>query len=248
MELDPNFAQAHIVLGISRLATDNPSKAFGEFREAIAINPRLPEAHKLLGDLLVTMPTRPYAQAIQAYAAALELAPDYSDARLGLGDVQRAQGRIDEAIAEYELVLATEPENARGHYGLGKIYYTEKDLYHEAVAELQRAITLEPRLLEAHLTLGDLYEEKGLYQEAIERYRSVLFIDPHHPGATYGLALAYGHVDIPRAIQQWERYIDLASTLPSEKDWVAIAKKHLEKLQRGGSWTFRESRGETAGR
>jgi tetratricopeptide (TPR) repeat protein len=234
MELDPNFAQAHILLGTSLLTTDNPSKAFGEFRDAIAINPRLPEAHKLLGDLLVTMPTRPYTQAIQAYVAALDLAPDYSEARLGLGDAHQAQGRIEAAIAEYELVLATDPESARGHYGLGKIYYAEKDLYHEAVAEFQRAITLEPRLLEAHLSLGELYEEKGLYQEAIERYRSVLSIDPQHPGAAYGLALAYEHVDIPRAIEQWESYIDLASSLQSEKDWVGIAKKHLEKLRRGG--------------
>ena len=176
-----------------------------------------------------------YAQAIHAYAAALDLAPDYNEARLGLGDAQQAQGRIEAAIAEYERVLATEPESARGHYALGKIYYSEKGLYHEAVAEFQRAISLEPRLLEAHLSLGDLFSEKGLHQEAIDRYRCVLSIDPQHPGAAYGLALVYEQVDISKAVQQWERYIDLASTLPSEKDWVGIAKKHLQKLQRAGT-------------
>jgi hypothetical protein len=49
----------------------------------------------------------------------------------------------------------------------------------------------------------------------------------------YGLALAYEKVDVKQAIAQWERYIEVATNLPSEKDWVDIAKKHLGKLQRG---------------
>jgi TolB-like protein len=33
------------------------------------------------------------------------------------------------------------------------------------------------------------------------------------------------------AIVQWERYIALASQLPSEKDWVDVARQHLRKLK-----------------
>jgi hypothetical protein len=40
-------------------------------------------------------------------------------------------------------------------------------------------------------------------------------------------------VDAKKAIDQWERYIELASSLPSEKEWVDIARKHLNKLRRG---------------
>jgi tetratricopeptide (TPR) repeat protein len=116
---------------------------------------------------------------------------------------------------------------------MGKIYYNEKQLYHEAVAAYQQAIALDPKLLDAHLSLGELYEEKGLYEEAVARYSHVLSVEPAHPGATYGLALAYEKVDPKRAIEQWERYIELATSLPSEKDWVDIARKHLGKLQRG---------------
>jgi len=57
-------------------------------------------------------------------------------------------------------------------------------------------------------------------------------MDSRHPGASYGLALAYEKVDPKKAIEQWENYIELASTLPSEKDWVDIARKHLNKLRR----------------
>ncbi len=232
LEADPNFPLAHFALGVSLQATNNRWKASGEFRKSIQLDPGYPEAHKRLGDLLVTSPRRMYDQAIQAYAKALELAPDYAEAMVGLGDARQAKGQYDEAIQEYRRALQLEPESARVHFGLGKIYYNEKQLYHEAVAEYQQAIALDPKLLEARLSLGEIYQEKGLYQDAIGQYQQVLAQDPRHPGATYALALAYEKVDPRKAIDEWEHYIDLASTLPTEKDWVDIARKHLEKLRR----------------
>jgi hypothetical protein len=38
-------------------------------------------------------------------------------------------------------------------------------------------------------------------------------------------------VDPKEAITLWERYIQLAATLPTEKDWVDVAKLHLRKLK-----------------
>jgi len=233
LEADQNFAQARVALGRSLYATNNRWKASGEFRKALQLNPKLAEAHKLLGDMLLTSPRRLYDQAAQAYTAALEIWPDYAEARVGLGDARQAKGQFDEAIEEYRKALAVEPTNARVYLGMGKIYYNEKQLYHEAVDAYQQAIGLDPKLLDAHLSLGELYEEKGLYEEAVARYSYVLSLEPKHPGATYGLALAYEKVDVKKAMEQWERYIELATNLPSEKDWVDIAKKHLGKLQRG---------------
>jgi tetratricopeptide (TPR) repeat protein len=239
LEADQNFALAHMALGVSLYATSttgNPSnrwKASQEYRKAIQLNSKLAEAHKLLGDMLVTSPRRLYDQATQAYQAAIEIWPDYAEARVGLGDARQAKGQHDEAIEEYKKALAIEPSNARVHLGMGKIYYNEKQLYHEAVAAYQQAIALDPKLLDAHLSLGELYEEKGLYQDAVTRYSHVLSLEPKHPGAMYGLALAYERLDVKKAMEQWEQYIELASQLPSEKDWVDIAKKHLGKLQRG---------------
>ncbi|HSB70486.1 MAG TPA: tetratricopeptide repeat protein [Candidatus Methylomirabilis sp.] len=233
LEADQNFALAHFALGLSLYATNNRWKASGEFRKTIQLDETFADAHKWLADLLVRSPRRLYDQAIQSYQKALDLSPDYAEAIVGLGDARQAKGQFDEAIGEYKRALQIEPENARVHFGLGKIYYNEKQLYHEAVAEYQQAIALDPKFMEAHMSLGEIYGEKGLYQDAIARYNQVLTLEPRHPGATYGLALAYERVDPKKAIEQWEKYIDLASTLSTEKDWVDIAKKHLEKLKRG---------------
>jgi hypothetical protein len=41
----------------------------------------------------------------------------------------------------------------------------------------------------------------------------------------------YEKVDPKAAIGQWERYIELASPLATEKDWVDVARQHLRKLK-----------------
>ena len=64
---------------------------------------------------------------------------------------------------------------------------------------------------------------------------AVEFASPD-PEALHRLFLAFGFSRTMRhakkAIDQWEHYIELASTLPSEKEWVDIARKHLNKLKR----------------
>jgi tetratricopeptide (TPR) repeat protein len=232
LKADDNFALAHFGLAVSLVATNNRWKASREIRKAIQLDEGNAEAHRWLGDLLVSSPRRLYDQAIQSYLKASELSPDSPEVFVGLGDARQAKGQYDEAVADYQKALALQPDNARVYYGMGKILYTEKQQYHEAVEAYQKAIQLEPTFMDAHLSLGEVYEEKGLYKEAIERYNHVLSLEPRHPGATYGLALAYEKVDAKKAIQEWERYIELASTLPSEKEWVDIARKHLNKLKR----------------
>ena len=231
LDLDGNFALARYQLGVALEATNNRWKAVGEYRKALQLDPDFAEAYKNLADLLRLSPRRLYDQAIEAYGKAIQLQPDFAEAYVGLGDAWQAKGNIDNAIAEYKKTVALDPENAGVHVSLGRIYYNEKGQYHEAVAEYNRAIQLDPTLLEAHLALGEVYEEKGLYEEAIARYNRVLEVEPQHPTAHYGLALAYEKVDRQKAMAMWERYIELAAGLASEKDWLDIAKKHLKKLQ-----------------
>ena len=231
LELDGNFALARYQLGVALEATNNRWKAVGEYRKAIQLDPNFAQAYKNLGDLLRLSPRRLYDQAIEAYGKAIELEPDFAEACVGRGDAWQAKGNFDNAIAEYRKTIDLDPDNAGVHVSLGRIYYNEKGLYHEAVAEYSRAIQLDPALIEAHLALGEVYEEKGLYQEAIARYAKVLAVDPQHPTAHYGLALAYEKVDREKAIAMWEKYIELATRVASEKDWLDIARKHLKKLK-----------------
>jgi cytochrome c-type biogenesis protein CcmH/NrfG len=231
IEADPNFVVAQYTLGTVHQALGNRWKAAAQFRASTQLDSTYPEPYKALGDLFMAQPRRLFDQAVEAYNKAIELRPFYADAYVGLGDAKAAKSDVDGAVAAYTKALAHNPINPRVHMSLGKIYYTEKGLYYESVTAYKKAIDLDVNSVEARMGLGEVYEDKGLYKEAIEEYRKVIELDGKHSGAMYNLALVYEKTDPREAITQWERYIALASQLPSEKDWVDVARQHLKKLK-----------------
>jgi tetratricopeptide (TPR) repeat protein len=231
VEIDPTFAVAHYHLGLAHLALGNRWKGAAQFRAATQIDATLPEPLKALGDLYMLSPRRLYDQAIDAYQKALALRGHYAEAQVGLGDAKAAKGDHEGAIGHYQKALGVDPLNARVHFSLGKIYYGEKGLYYEAVQAYKKAIDLDPFFLDARMGLGEIYEEKGLYKDAITEYKKVVEADAKHTGAHYNLALAYEKVDVKEAVDAWERYIALASQIPTEKEWVDVARQHLRKMK-----------------
>ncbi|HET7875693.1 MAG TPA: tetratricopeptide repeat protein [Methylomirabilota bacterium] len=231
IEADPQFVAAQYALGAVHQALGNRWKAAAQFRASTQLDPTYPEPYKALGDLFRTAPRRLFDQAIEAYNKALEIRPFYAEAYVGLGDARAAKGEIDQAVAAYQKALTYNPVNAGVHVSLGKLYYSEKGLYYESVQAYKKAIEIDPGYLDARMGLAEVYEDKGLYKEAIAEYTRVVEADSKNTGALYNLALVYEKVDPREAVSLWERYIQLAGNLPSEKDWVDVAKLHLRKLK-----------------
>ena len=231
IEVDPQFVLAQYTLGAVHQNLGNRWKAAAQFRASTQLDAAYPEPYKALGDLFLSAPRRLFDQAIEAYAKALEIRPFYADAYVGLGDAKAAKGDIDGAVVAYQKALGYNPLNAKVHVSLGKLYYSEKGQYYESVQAYKKAIDLDGTFLEARMGLAEVYEDKGLYQEAIGEYRKVVEADGKNTGALYNLALVYEKVDAKESIALWERYIALAGPLPSEKDWVDVAKLHLRKLK-----------------
>jgi tetratricopeptide (TPR) repeat protein len=231
IEVDGQFVVAQYTLGTVHQALGNRWKAAAQYRASTQLDPTYPEPYKALGDLFLAAPRRLFDQAVEAYQKAIELRPFYADAHVGLGDARAAKGDVDGAIAAYHKALTFNAVNPRVYMSLGKIYYQEKGLYYESVQAYKRAIDLDSQSVEARMGLGEVYEDKGLWKEAVDEYRKVIELDDKHTGAMYNLAIVYEKIDPKEAIAQWERYIALASQLPSEKDWVDVARQHLRKLR-----------------
>ncbi len=231
IEADPQFVAAQYALGVVHQNLGNRWKAAAQFRASAQLDPTYAEPYKALGDLYLTAPRRLFEEAIKAYSKAIELRPFYADAHVGLGDALAAKGEIDPAVAAYQKGLDFNPMNAKVYVSLGKIYYNEKGLYYESVTAYKKAIDLDPTYMDARMGLAEVYEDKGLYKEAIGEYRTVVDADAKNTGALYNLALVYEKVDPKEAMALWERYISLAGTQPSEKDWVDVARLHLKKLR-----------------
>ena len=231
IESDASFVAAQYALGTVHQSLGNRWKAQAQYRAATQLDPSQPEPYKAIGDLFLVQPRRLFDQALEAYAKAIELRPFYADAHVGLGDARAAKGDTDGAIKAYQQALVYNAMNPRVHLSLGKIYFGEKGLYYESVNAYKKAIELDSASVEARMGLGEVYEDKGLWKEASDEYRKVIELDSRHTGAMYNLAIVYEKTDPREAIAQWERYIAFASQLPSEKDWVDVARQHLRKLK-----------------
>jgi len=84
-----------------------------------------------------------YDRAVAQYREALSLAPDFVDIRTRLGQLLKDAGRIDEALAELQLVKETRPGYVPGRISLGAAYLA-KDDKERARAEWQEVLDLDP--------------------------------------------------------------------------------------------------------
>lgn len=97
-----------------------PDAARGAYERALALDPRLADAHVNLGCVLHD--AGKLADAESHYRAALGLRPGDPVPRFDLGVVLEDQARLDEARAAYEASLACDPTCADAHYNLARIH------------------------------------------------------------------------------------------------------------------------------
>ena len=117
IELDPNYAAAHALMGeaLYSLAvlgwTEFPDRELSrgtvEARKAIALAPDQPDGYRALGRLLLA--GAEYDQAQNALKRAIEINPSDASALAVWGSVQSFSGEIGAAIASFELALKLDP-------------------------------------------------------------------------------------------------------------------------------------------
>jgi protein O-mannosyl-transferase len=102
--------------------------------------------------------------------------PDSHRARNNIGNVYRRQGKIGEAITEYELALVIS-QRAKTYSNLGAAYRKNGEIM-EALKVYKKAIKLDPTDPEPYFGLGLVYEASGDSKQALESYNKSLDLDP----------------------------------------------------------------------
>jgi tetratricopeptide (TPR) repeat protein len=94
-----------------------------------------------------------------------------------LGLAYYEDGRVDEAIAQYEKSLGFDPSNAEALNNLGNALRKKGNL-DEAIARYQKALEIKPDFSEADNNLGNAFLQKGDVDEAIVHYERAAKIRP----------------------------------------------------------------------
>jgi tetratricopeptide (TPR) repeat protein len=118
-------------------------------------------------------------EAIAAYQSALDRWPDLPNSWYNLAVLQRKAGDYSTALASYQQALdrgVKRPEEV--HVNRGVIYADHLRQPEAAEREYRRALALTPAYVPALFNLGNLYEDLGLREAALEAYEKILAADP----------------------------------------------------------------------
>ncbi|MES0397922.1 MAG: tetratricopeptide repeat protein, partial [Syntrophobacteria bacterium] len=151
VELDPKFALAYTDLSKVHAKTyffyydrseEHIAMAKQAVDEAIRLNPELPEAHIALGFYYYRCHLD-YDHALEEFAIARKSQPNNSELLKGIGVVQRRQGKMKQALANFSRLFELAPLSyvAADEVG-GTLMLLRK--YQEAESYYERAILLRP--------------------------------------------------------------------------------------------------------
>jgi serine/threonine-protein kinase len=175
IRLDPLYAKAYAAKGLSlshysgsyESASNShhvAEQAHALTEKAVQLAPDLAEAHRALG-WSFDVALLDFAHGAAEYERALALAPGDARVLSTNANFLARMGHADEAVASAERAVTLDPVNALSYNGLGWVFYFSHR-NREAVAALDRALSLNPLIHWAHGIRGLAYLGLGEFETA----------------------------------------------------------------------------------
>jgi tetratricopeptide (TPR) repeat protein len=176
VRLVPDWALAHLELGIARLTVDpQDGRAVVELESAVRLAPGNPRARLQLGLAYARQGRAAEAQA--SLRAALAARADLLEARYALAECLADEGAWPEALAEYRQVTARDPGNVGALAGLASAAERAGDLA-AAESALVGITHLLPAVPYHRYRLAEFYERTGQAAKATRIYADLETADP----------------------------------------------------------------------
>ena len=166
-------------------------KSIDLYNEAIKLDPTFALAYVGIADSYSIMPAYPYASPIESFGPAktatlkaLELDPELAEAHTVAGHIAGIYDR-DWPAAEmhFRRALELDPDQAFIHFRYAWSYLSPMGRHEEAIAEMQRAMELEPLSVIQGSCYAWILMYAGRFDEAVEQARKTYELDPSHVAA-----------------------------------------------------------------
>ncbi len=156
-------AAAHLLAGqmMNRLELEDLAEA--ELKEALRIDPKIPEVHYLLGQIAIFRSR--LDEGLAMMREELRLNPAHAMAQYRIGDIYSRQAKWEMAIAALQQSIWMNPYYSGPYILLGKAYMKTAQPG-AAEAMLRRAIEYDPNNKSAHYLLAQLLQQTGRTEEA----------------------------------------------------------------------------------
>ena len=222
IKLDPDFSRAYVELSINYgnlvdiraiSPADGLPKARAAAEKALALDDSLADAYYNIARI------RKYdfewTKAETAFKRSIELNPNLAAAHTIYAEFLSQLGRFEEALREIRLSQELDPLRTGLVGNEGSIYYFARQ-YDEALIKKQIHVSAAPENPFASLWLGDVYVQKGDYENALTSYRTSLSLEETtsaliHVGRLYALTGKRGEaIAILDKLKTSEKYVSPA--------------------------------------
>jgi len=243
VELDPNFAMAHLYLGYTyyNLANDR-KKGFEFYEKAKALSEKATEKEGLLIEAAYAETVeRRTEKWLEILNTVVEKYPRDKQARVELCEYYRIRETWPEVIKHAEIILALDPNRGDAYEELAFAYAGtgDKEKTLEYLEKGLAAIPGDPRM---NLTAGQFYVKMGKIDDAIKKFKDALDIKPDFTIENF-LAYAYAmKEDYAEAIHWCGKFIakDLSENIKAKgywfsgfyHHWLGNYKQAVEDLQK----------------
>jgi len=198
--------------------TNDLQKALGYFQQAAKEDPNYALAWSGMADVYVLLPlfggadpADAYPKAKEAANKAIALDPNLAEPHADLGLIASLFD-FDFALSmrEFEKSIALNPNYATAHHWFGDSVLQCIGDFNRAIAEMKRALELDPLSVVFSVDLGVAYYFDGRYQEGIAQTRKALDLDPNAYYPYYNLGeLLEESGDFPGAISEYKKSVAL---------------------------------------
>ncbi len=150
LDLDPQYPDAHHLLGVIAYQRGNYDEAERRIRRAIETGGDNHIFYSNLGNALFEAGR--LADGLEAYDTAVRLKPDFAMGHYNRGNVLKEQGELDAAVAAYQEAIRLQPDYAEAYNNMGN---TLKDLVRveETLDCYRRALEIRPGYARAHTNM-----------------------------------------------------------------------------------------------
>jgi tetratricopeptide (TPR) repeat protein len=203
----------------------------------------------LYEDMAVNAGRPDYAtQAVEEYKLALNADPKSALLQDGLADLYFKIGRIREAVTAAKDQIAANPNDIEAHKLLGKVYLRSLgdmqgqqsgEMLQLAIAEYETLAKLQPKEIENHLLLGQLYGLNHDSAKAEAQFKLAEQIDPNSEESVLNLARLYSiqgefqrTIDVLKSVPVDDRSARIELALGASYDQVKDPKEAAEAYQR----------------
>ena len=220
LAIDPHSSEAVIGLTNIYMKSNRLSEAEALLRKLASERTEDAGIHLQLGRVLIAEDRKD--DAIVEMQTALKLAPADADAQRELVDLYASAGKNDLAEGVYRTLLATQPNDAELHRGLGQSLLRQKK-FAAAQDELLTAVRLKRDSPDVYVDLAFAASENKNYELTIRALNGRTMLNAELPPVCFFLrASAYDHLrDFKQAALDYHQFLAVANGKFPDQEWQA---------------------------